>query len=234
MYRERVLFLLVLFCIGLSLAAAVNATLPGDLAVTQWVQGFASPALDDSALVIDWLADNGPMAVGLAVATLVLIVRGHRTYALGLVLVSLLAIAIPLLKDLIGRPRPSEGLVRVLFTEHSAGYPSGHALTGAAYFGAMLWVSSKLVGPGQGAVWLFRVFLVVAILLIGASRVYAGAHWPSDVLGGFLIGGTAMAIVMTLVERTLGARSGGKKGPGKSRKSPASQARRLASSKKRG
>ena len=175
MYRERILFLLVLVCIAFSLAAALNATLPGDLAVTQWVQGLTSPALDDGAIAVGWMADIPPMAVGLAVAALVLVVRGHRSYAIGLIIVGFVVIAIPLLQDLIGRPRPPEDFVPVLFTDHSPGYPSSHALTATAYLGAMLWVSAKLVGPGQGAVWLLRLILASAILVIGVSRVYAGA-----------------------------------------------------------
>jgi undecaprenyl-diphosphatase len=86
---------------------------------------------------------------------------------------------------IIQRPRPT-GVAHV--TSHLGGYsyPSGHV-------GFFLWLSvlamvllaRRLPRPLYIACWILAAVLVVASAV---SRIYVGAHWPSDVVGGFLVG----------------------------------------------
>jgi len=86
-------------------------------------------------------------------------------------------------------PRPSAALihsVRVLApVERSHSFPSGHSVYAALVFAA-LW---PLAGAG------FRFVLVVFLFWVGFARIAMGAHFPADVLGGWLVGAgcTAMA-----------------------------------------
>jgi undecaprenyl-diphosphatase len=96
-------------------------------------------------------------------------------------------LASSLLKNVYDRPRPD--LIPHLDHVSSWSYPSGHATSVTAIV-----VALALLAPPpwrRGAAW----FAVAAILLTGLSRVMLGVHWPSDVLGGTMLGAAfALAI----------------------------------------
>ena len=106
------------------------------------------------------------------------------------------AFSMYLLKGLVQRPRPSAPLVTVLLESPGYSYPSGHVIFFLQYFGfllVLLWSTTDRAG--------LRVLLVALfgfpVLLIGVSRVFSGAHWASDVLGGYLIGGVLLAAMIS-------------------------------------
>lgn len=105
------------------------------------------------------------------------------------------AFAAQIIKPLVGRIRPCrvEGLVRIVDgCAGSLGFPSNHAANGAAF--ALFWFLWK--GPRIGSLAL------VCALMVGFSRVYLGMHYPSDVLGGFLLGGLIGSISFAIFKRT--------------------------------
>jgi len=115
-----------------------------------------------------------------------LVLRGRaRTALLVLAATTLGALAVTLVKVLIGRSRPD--LVGQLMEEASHSFPSGHAANSAIVY---LTLATLLFPVVRG--WRMRGFvLAVAMLLvalIGVSRVYLGVHWPSDVLAGWAFG----------------------------------------------
>ena len=85
------------------------------------------------------------------------------------------------------RPRPVRAEGSFGHKMKDASFPSGHSLTSFCF-----WVGCVLAAPllGMGAVW-FAVASVLATLTVvctGMSRIYMGVHFPSDVLGGYVIG----------------------------------------------
>jgi undecaprenyl-diphosphatase len=103
-----------------------------------------------------------------------------------------------LLGHLVMRPRPAVGQV-LRVTEHpgASSYPSGHTILFVTYcvvlmlclFYRYLPRSGRPVGWG----------IVVVLLAVGAtSRIYPGAHWPTDVLAGLLIGVGWLSFVMSI------------------------------------
>jgi membrane-associated phospholipid phosphatase len=94
-------------------------------------------------------------------------------------------------KLLFFRPRPYwvDPAVKAYGTETSFGIPSGHAQNSTAVWGGLA-VSLKKK-------WLW-VTAIVLIVLIGLSRIYNGVHFPTDVLVGWLIGTTVLAVYLKL------------------------------------
>jgi undecaprenyl-diphosphatase len=108
------------------------------------------------------------------------------------------------LKLAVGRPRPSAALVQILSPEQGNGFPSGHAFFAILILGLTAYfVSINL--KNRNLRILALAGLAALILLIGTSRVYLGVHWPSDVIGGYLIGGFFLTALIWF-HRTLKAR----------------------------
>jgi undecaprenyl-diphosphatase len=102
------------------------------------------------------------------------------------------------------RPRPS--LVPHWRDVSSSSFPSGHALTSAAVY---LTLGTLLMRLAKGRLAKFYCIAVamLATLLIGATRVFLGVHYPTDVLAGWLIG-MSWALVCWMIERVLERRAG--------------------------
>jgi membrane-associated phospholipid phosphatase len=91
------------------------------------------------------------------------------------------------IKVIVARPRPDPNLIHQLgeFVKKDS-FPSGHVVFYTAFFGflilLLLKVKNKMLKRIGLAVCLFL------IILVGPSRMYLGAHWLSDVTGGYFIG----------------------------------------------
>lgn len=98
------------------------------------------------------------------------------------------------LKDLFGRPR--QEIFIPLVSEDTYSFPSGHALTAVAVYGfaaVLLWQRGHRILAIISGFWVF---------VIGLSRVYLGAHYPSDVLASFALG-TILLIIVLFIDKRL-------------------------------
>ncbi|MBC9034109.1 phosphatase PAP2 family protein [Sphingomonas sp. JC676] len=112
--------------------------------------------------------------------------RGRgRTALLVLASTSLGAVAVTIVKALVGRSRPD--LIDRLMQESSNSFPSGHAASSAIVYLTLATLLFPVVREPR-----MRAFVIgVALVLVGAigiSRVYLGVHWPSDVIAGWAFG----------------------------------------------
>lgn len=111
-----------------------------------------------------------------------------------------------LLKHLFGRARPElfpHGDVVV-----SASFPSGHAMISALVYLTLAALVSGLTPSRTLKVYVMAVALGL-IAIIGASRLFLGVHWPTDVLAGWAAGALWALISWMLVELAK-ARAGGR------------------------
>jgi membrane-associated phospholipid phosphatase len=100
---------------------------------------------------------------------------------------------------LVGLERPDCGQISYPLTTVStpSSLPSGYAIR-AAYFGLLV---AALVGARWPPLAVpARLTLGLALLLLGATRVIVGWHWPSDVLAGLLLGAAAASLGLALAD----------------------------------
>jgi undecaprenyl-diphosphatase len=190
--RAQVLRLgyLVALVWGIATTIAVRRTgiLPGDLRFTRAVQRRRSRAWDRF-----WSAVAAPgfprlSAPLVAVAAVTFWALRLRLEAAFTILASGTNVANWLVKRLVGRERPTRDMVHVARVINEPGFPSGHVMHYVSFYGFLAAAALANLRPSH-----LRRALVGAcaalIGLVGPSRVYLGAHWPSDVAAGYLFGG---------------------------------------------
>ncbi|HRK18786.1 MAG TPA: phosphatase PAP2 family protein [Hyphomicrobiaceae bacterium] len=161
-----------------SVFIAINTVTGGVAAAPAW---FSYLARDLTSL-------GGVTVLSLLVTSIIgfLLLRGHRRTA-----VALLAITVSgwlmshALKIAIARPRPD--LVPHGMIETTASFPSGHSFVSMVVYvtlGAML---ARVEADRRVRAYLFYLALAVSIV-IGTTRIFLGVHWPSDVIGGWMLG----------------------------------------------
>jgi undecaprenyl-diphosphatase len=126
--------------------------------------------------------------------------QGHgRSMVLVLVSVAGGLLLSTLFKEAFDRPRPD--LVPHAATVYTSSFPSGHSMMAAVTYLTLAVMYARIEPRHAVKVYLFAIACLV-ILLVGASRVYLGVHWPTDVLAGWLAG-TTWALLCWLIARWL-------------------------------
>ena len=170
--------------IVLSVLAALHSRLPGDLDITQWVQGSLFPGMGVSRLVRAVGSTEVVLGTGGAVAVILWLV-GRRRQA---VLLGLGLVVLPFLqhglKELVDRPRPTPDLVELRAGFSSPSFPSGHVMSPTLLYGFLLYAGPRTALPPVLKVALLG-WCAFMLVVAGPAQVYVGVHWPSDVVGGY-------------------------------------------------
>jgi undecaprenyl-diphosphatase len=163
----------------------------------QWLVAHRIPAATAVAATISTVGGTAGMAILAALAALVLWLR-HRRWEAGIVIVAAAGagVWVETLKNLYARARPPEASRLVVETNFSL--PSGHALGSTVVLGILAAVA-VVVLRGAAARVTAVVLAATLVAAIGVSRLYLGVHWLTDVLDGWLVGGTWLALCVTLL-----------------------------------
>ncbi|MFB8245137.1 phosphatase PAP2 family protein [Streptomyces sp. NPDC055952] len=168
----------------------------GDIAATthRWAvdEGGVTQAC---RILTDWVWDPWTMRLLCAAVVVALVVRfAARWTAVWLaVAVAFGTLLQQGLKAAVDRPRPV--WPDPVDSAHYAAFPSGHAMTATVVCGLLLWLLHR--HGVTRAVWCTALAVaVVSVVGVGLTRIWLGVHWPSDVVGGWLLGATVVALAV--------------------------------------
>jgi undecaprenyl-diphosphatase len=169
---------------------SLDATIQRDIQATDW------GPLALTFPFFSWLGGPGGLYMQAVVIILVLLLN-RRAWRLALAALAG-GLWYPIIVNLVHRPRPiASQILRV--TEHpgSTSYPTGHVIFIMISVGILMMCIGHRYLPRWA--WPIGWAVVAAIVLtVGLNRIYVGAHWPSDVLGGILIATAWLTFVLSV------------------------------------
>ena len=142
--------------------------------------------------------DTGPaVSPGfvLAVSAALWLLRKRLEAAAFLLLLPTLVFTVSFPKIFVKRLRP-EGTLEGLTNS----FPSGTATVAILVLGFSIFLVGEFVAPRRLRIGI-QVALGIVIVLLGAFRLLAGEHWPSDIVGGYMAGALALIGIVWLYRR---------------------------------
>ncbi|MET4083429.1 membrane-associated phospholipid phosphatase [Pedobacter sp. UYP30] len=179
--------LLVAF-ICLSVFIAHHPIIQSDIAISNYLQQYHANWLDKVMTGISFFGELPYSLISVLLAAAIFYVTRYRREAYYTASILLSGLIILLVKQLVDRPRPTSLYVRLVGVNRFQSFPSGHVLSYTLFFGFLLILMFTLKGVPN---LIKNVLIFVStfyIVTIPFSRIYLGAHWFTDVLGGFLLG----------------------------------------------
>jgi undecaprenyl-diphosphatase len=159
-----------------------------DQALSNFVQGLRSPPVDAAMLAVTMVGDGIVLtAIVVSMLAVLAVVREWRIAGAAALAIGAAALSVPSIKGALQRTRPTD----LYEGSHAFSFPSGHASLTMAVTGVLAVVIARLLPPR----WRLAAYGAAAVVatMVALSRVYLGAHWPSDVAAGLLFGGFVVA-----------------------------------------
>lgn len=202
--RKNILFLVgvsvMLFCV-LAIFVSRYPQPALDVRLVQYVQSFGS---ERTLAIMNLVSVPGnviPATVLTVAAFIFLMLSPIRAAIIPFLLIIPADLTAFGIKQVIDRPRPSDPTVVVHQALSDPSFPSGHVVHYMVFFGFLtyLFLRTELV-PKKFRMPLAYLSLTL-ICLVPVSRMYLGAHWPTDVTAGLLLGGSILYLQIKVFQR---------------------------------
>ncbi|MDD4367113.1 MAG: phosphatase PAP2 family protein [Eubacteriales bacterium] len=173
-----------------------------DNAVMEFFYGIRKPGLDTLMELITYMANWETIVI--ICLLLICFPQTRRKAGISVSIAALLSTLVKaVIKTAVARPRPEESFF--LIEQSGFAYPSGHAMTGMAVYLLLFVLTREYITDSRKKNLLSVIFVFVAFA-VGISRVYLGVHFPTDVIGGWVLG-AATVIVSLMIWENLKKRS---------------------------
>jgi undecaprenyl-diphosphatase len=181
-----------------------------DRPVLDWLAAHRTPGLTSIEIAVTNLGGARTLVVAsvAAVAYVSWRLRSWYPVVLGVLTLGVVQLLVYGIKVTIARDRPNPPGQVVAASGYS--FPSGHSASSLVGFALLAWLVCMLTDSRtvRATAWLAAA---AGTVLVGLSRIYLGVHYPSDVLGGWMLGLTWLAVVAVAVRvrRMRSARNSG-------------------------
>ena len=188
--------LIVASIIGLTIFVQNHPISSFDLHMTEEIQEQRAWDITLPMKFISVFGDAGVAPLSIIIASLFFFLTYRRREAYFTLAVILPDLFNMLIKILIHRPRPTLENAKIFLSFNQSSFPSGHVVHYVVFFGFLLTV--MIVDKNISTIWKIFIGTLSAflILTVSISRIYLGAHWATDVIGGYLFGFAYLGIIL--------------------------------------
>ncbi|HLC72999.1 MAG TPA: phosphatase PAP2 family protein [Candidatus Nanoarchaeia archaeon] len=169
-----------------------------EISIVNLIQSFQHSWLTSIFIFISLISSTKSYFIIVPIGAAFFYFKHYRLEALFTILASLGNVFNPIIKTIVGRERPTNDIASILETKADSSFPSGHAMGVIIFYGFLLYLTWKLPFKHKK---LISTILIFFIILVGISRVYLGVHWPTDVLGAYIIGLLWLILVITIYQK---------------------------------
>lgn len=187
--------LLLLFIINTILVISNKVTII-DKSIHDFVIKFSSEITSSTMKIFTFFGSTIFIVILSIILFIIFIILKQKDKAFktaGVIIIS--TIINNIIKIIIRRPRPEY----ITVVENTFSYPSGHTMASTTLYGILLYLLLKSNLNKSYKIG-FGIILGNLPLLVGISRIYLGAHFFTDVLGGYLLSGLILTIVYYIDE----------------------------------
>jgi len=159
-----------------------------DREFSEEIQEHHNHVFDVAMKLVSWFGYM-PNAAILAICTaLLFLIFKYKREALFTIFTMMSGLITSSVKFLVDRPRPLPSLVRIIEKTRQQSFPSGHVVFYIVFFGFLFLLMFRLTALPKVLRVSVSACCLLLILTVPISRIYLGAHWFTDVLGGLLLG----------------------------------------------
>lgn len=159
-----------------------------DIHISKEIQENQSLGLNNFMIWISWFGRTSVSGTIVVILSIILFLLKYKREAVLMIFTLFSGVIGLFFKIIINRPRPSAKLVTLLEDTKYQSFPSGHVLFYTVFFGSLILMIINTNKLNNKVKIILTIIFLISIFMGAVSRVYLGAHWFTDVLGGFVLG----------------------------------------------